>query len=128
VIRTLSTTGRGILFNALSVIVGFLVLIISSFTPIRYFGVLVVVSIFSCLTGALVVLPALLLRRNYSFLYPEEAVASEQPEVASEQSAVAIEQPEVTSGQPAVAIEQPEVASTQPAAGSEHEETYKKAM
>jgi outer membrane lipoprotein-sorting protein len=70
VITTITTTGRGIIFNALSVIVGFLVLIISSFTPIRFFGVLVVVSILSCLIGALVILPALVLRFRFRFLEP----------------------------------------------------------
>jgi uncharacterized protein len=70
VITTLTTTGRGIIFNALSVIVGFVVLIISSFTPIRFFGVLVVVSIVSCLVGALVILPALILRFRFRFLEP----------------------------------------------------------
>jgi preprotein translocase subunit SecF/outer membrane lipoprotein-sorting protein len=72
VITTMNTTGRGIIFNALSVIVGFVVLIISSFTPIRFFGVLVVVSIFSCLVGALVIMPALVLRFRFRFLEPAE--------------------------------------------------------
>ena len=70
VITTITTTGRGIIFNALSVIVGFSVLMISSFTPIRFFGALVVVSILSCLVGALVILPALVLRFRFSFLEP----------------------------------------------------------
>lgn len=70
VITTLTTTGRGIIFNAFSVIVGFIILIISSFTPIRFFGILVVVSIFSCLAGALVVLPALVLKYKFKFLEP----------------------------------------------------------
>jgi hydrophobe/amphiphile efflux-3 (HAE3) family protein len=72
VITTMNTTGRGIIFNALSVIVGFVVLIISYFTPIRFFGVLVVVSIFSCLVGALVIMPALVLRFRFRFLEPAE--------------------------------------------------------
>ncbi|MGD2246494.1 MAG: MMPL family transporter, partial [Candidatus Aminicenantes bacterium] len=55
--KTLTTTGRGIVFNALSVIVGFLVLFTSGFMPVRFFGFLVVVSIFSCLVGALVFIP-----------------------------------------------------------------------
>lgn len=73
VLTTLTTTGRGIIFNALSVIVGFVVLIISSFTPIRFFGILVVVSILSCLVGALVILPALVLRFRFRFLEPSDA-------------------------------------------------------
>jgi outer membrane lipoprotein-sorting protein len=68
ILTTIQTTGRGIIFNALSVIVGFVVLIISSFTPIRFFGVLVVVSIFSCLVGAMVILPALILKFRFAFL------------------------------------------------------------
>ncbi len=75
-ITTITTTGRGIIFNALSVIIGFVVLIISSFTPIRFFGVLVVISILSCLVGALVILPALVLRFRFRFL---EAPASDKP-------------------------------------------------
>jgi uncharacterized membrane protein YdfJ with MMPL/SSD domain len=70
VITTITTTGRGIIFNAFSVIVGFSALMISSFTPIRFFGVLVVVSIFSCLVGALVILPAIVLRFRFKFLEP----------------------------------------------------------
>lgn len=71
VFTTLTTTGRGIIFNALSVMVGFVVLIISSFTPIRFFGVLVVVSILSCLVGALMILPAIVLRFKPAFLEPQ---------------------------------------------------------
>jgi predicted RND superfamily exporter protein len=70
VITTITTTGRGIIFNALSVLVGFSVLTVSAFTPIRFFGVLVLVSIFCCLVGALVILPALVLRFRFSFLEP----------------------------------------------------------
>ena len=68
VVTTLTTTGRGIVFNALSVVVGFAVLMLSSFLPVRFFGVLVVVSISACLVGALVVLPALTLVFRPRFL------------------------------------------------------------
>ena len=71
IITTITTTGRGIIFNAMSVIVGFFVLIFSSFTPIRFFGILVVVSIMACLAGAMLILPTLLLRRSYKFLEPD---------------------------------------------------------
>ncbi len=81
VLTTISTTGRGILFNAMSVIVGFVVLLFSSFTPIRFFGVLVVVSILGCLIGALVILPALVLNKRYKFLEPTtKKVDSEEGE------------------------------------------------
>jgi predicted RND superfamily exporter protein len=65
---TLTTTGRGITFNAFSVMVGFSALLISSFTPIRFFGFLVVISIASCLVGAMVLVPALILKLKPAFL------------------------------------------------------------
>jgi len=68
--KTLVTTGRGIVFNALSVIVGFFVLMLSAFLPIRFFGFLVVVSIGTCLIGALVLVPALCIVFRPKFLEP----------------------------------------------------------
>jgi predicted RND superfamily exporter protein len=68
-IRTaLTTTGRGIIFNALSVIVGFVVLLFSSFMPVKFFGFLVLISIFACLAGALLFIPALSLKYKPLFL------------------------------------------------------------
>jgi predicted RND superfamily exporter protein len=66
--KTLATTGRGIVFNALSVMVGFIVLFTSYFIPVRFFGFLVVVSISSCLMGALILIPALCLVIKPKFL------------------------------------------------------------
>lgn len=68
--KTLTTTGRGIVFNALSVVIGFVVLIVSGFMPVRFFGFLVVVSILSCLIGALVLVPSLCLVVKPRFLEP----------------------------------------------------------
>jgi predicted RND superfamily exporter protein len=70
VLKTLTTTGRGISFNALSVILGFCALPFSVFLPIRIFGFLVMVSIFSCLVGAMVIVPALVLIFKPAFLEP----------------------------------------------------------
>lgn len=69
--RTLSTTGRGIVFNGLSVVVGFAVLIISAFYPVRFFGLLVAISILASLVAALVVVPALALVWRPRFLEPK---------------------------------------------------------
>ncbi|MFH1851372.1 MAG: MMPL family transporter [Candidatus Neomarinimicrobiota bacterium] len=71
VIRTLTTTGRGIAFNALSVILGFGALMLSLFPPIKFFGFLVVMSIFSCVVGALILVPALCLVFKPRFLEPQ---------------------------------------------------------
>ena len=65
---TLTTTGRGIIFNALSVVIGFVALMISDFLPVKFFGFLVVVSIGACLLGALLFLPALCIIFKPKFL------------------------------------------------------------
>ena len=70
--RTLTTSGRGIIINALSVVVGFAVMFLSSFLPVRTFGFLVVVSISACLLGAMVLMPALVLIFKPKFLEPVE--------------------------------------------------------
>jgi uncharacterized protein len=73
--RTLTTTGRGIVFNGLSVVIGFVVLVISAFYPVRFFGLLVAISITASLLGALVVLPAIAILLRPKFLEPSEAAA-----------------------------------------------------
>jgi uncharacterized protein len=55
----LSTTGRGIIINALSVIVGFSVLFFSAFPYLKMFAMLIILSIFLCLICALWLIPAL---------------------------------------------------------------------
>jgi hydrophobe/amphiphile efflux-3 (HAE3) family protein len=76
VIKTITTTGRGIVFNAFSVIVGFVVLLISAFSPVRFFGLLVVISISACLVGALVVLPAIAIVFRPKFLEPKNRISN----------------------------------------------------
>ena len=61
IIETLFTTGQAITFNALAVMIGFTPLIFSSFSPIRFFGLMMFVSIFICLIGALVIVPAIMM-------------------------------------------------------------------
>jgi hypothetical protein len=68
IVATLTTAGRGIVFNALSVVTGFAVLLLSNFLPVKFFGFLVVVSITACLVGALVLLPAMVLLLKPAFL------------------------------------------------------------
>ena len=73
VIKTMTTTGRGITFNALSVIIGFSALPFSSFAPIKDFGFMVIVSIFACLVGALIIVPSMILLTRPGFLEPESS-------------------------------------------------------
>ena len=65
---TLITTGRGIIINALSVIIGFLALTLSNFEPLRFFGGLVVISITTCLICALVLIPSIVILIKPRFL------------------------------------------------------------
>ncbi|MDP8240891.1 MAG: MMPL family transporter [Candidatus Hatepunaea meridiana] len=69
--KTLTTTGRGIVFNALSVIIGFAALLVSNFLPVKFFGFLVVVSISACLVGALILIPAMCIVFKPKFLEPK---------------------------------------------------------
>lgn len=68
IINTLTTTGRGITINALSVIIGFAVLFISSFLTIKYFAFLIIFSVLICLLGALILIPAISLLFRPKFL------------------------------------------------------------
>jgi hypothetical protein len=71
---TLTTTGRGIAFNALSVMIGFLALTFSSFAPLRFFGALVTLSISTCLLSALLLVPALVLLFKPGFLESKASI------------------------------------------------------
>ena len=65
---TLQTSGKGILYNGLSVTIGFAVFLLSGFLPIYFFGFLIVISIVVCLLGALTVMPALLMISKPNFI------------------------------------------------------------
>ena len=69
--ETLATVGRGVVFNALSVMAGFSVLFLSNFLPVRFFGFLVVVSIAGCLLAALFLMPPLVLLFRPRFAEPK---------------------------------------------------------
>jgi len=58
---TLNSTGRGIVLNAFSVMIGFCVLFISAFLSLKLFGFLIIFSILSCLLSAIIIIPALAL-------------------------------------------------------------------
>ena len=85
---SLRTTGRGIIFNALSVIIGFSSLLFSAFMPVRFFGALVVLTIAACLLGALLIVPAICLLTKPKFLEPkvEEVKVKEEKELELSQA------------------------------------------
>ena len=68
IFTTLRLSGKGIVFNALSVIIGFSVLLFSVFVPVNFFGLLILLSIGMCLIGALALLPAIISLLKPKFL------------------------------------------------------------
>jgi predicted RND superfamily exporter protein len=65
---SMATIGRSITINACSVMAGFSPLMFSGFTSIRFFGYLVIISIGSCLLGALILIPAILMKFKPGFV------------------------------------------------------------
>jgi uncharacterized protein len=66
--RSVKTIGRSIIINAFSVMAGFSALVFSGFTSIRFFGYLVIISIGACLIGAILIIPAFLLKFKPRFI------------------------------------------------------------
>lgn len=58
---TIANTGRAVALNALAVAVGFAVMLLSEFPPLRHFGVLIALTMLVSAGGALTILPASLL-------------------------------------------------------------------
>jgi predicted RND superfamily exporter protein len=67
----INTIGRSIIINAVSVMAGFSVLMLSGFTSIRFFGYLVLISIGACLIGAILIIPAFILVFRPKFIGKE---------------------------------------------------------
>lgn len=61
ILATLSTTGKAIVFNALSVGLGFAVLLLSQFVPLNYLGALIAITMLSSSLASLTLLPVLIL-------------------------------------------------------------------
>jgi uncharacterized protein len=68
IVTTLKTTGRGILINAFSVMLGFSVLYFSAFPYLKMFATLIILSLLLCLVCALVLIPALCFVAKPKFL------------------------------------------------------------
>jgi predicted RND superfamily exporter protein len=55
--NTLTMVGPAILYNAVSVGVGFAVLLLSQFKPLNYFGLLIALTMFTSSIGAFTIVP-----------------------------------------------------------------------
>ncbi len=72
--RTLKGVGKAIIFNAFSVAGGFLVMLLSNFTPLNYFGLLVAITMITSSTASLTLLPILLETIKPKFIYKEKTI------------------------------------------------------
>jgi len=68
ILSSIVTTGYGVTINALSVIIGFSVLLFSSFGIIRDFSILIMFSIALCLFCSLILIPAICMLTKPKFL------------------------------------------------------------
>lgn len=66
--KTLETTGKAIVINALSVMMGFLVLILGNIVPMQRFGYLIALTMVISALASITVLPALLLITRAGFV------------------------------------------------------------
>jgi len=65
---TIRTTGRGITYNALTVALGFLILVFASFKGIRFFGMQIALTMVISAVSAISIIPAILVQWQPSFL------------------------------------------------------------
>jgi len=75
--ETLQTTGKAIIINAASVMMGFLVLILGNIVPMQRFGYLIAVTMVTSALGAITVLPALILVTKARFIGEFDRMADE---------------------------------------------------
>lgn len=73
-ILTLSHTGRAIFFNAVIIIIGFIVLLFSLFPPNRELGALISLNMFFCFFGTLVIMLIVINLTNLRFKSKKEEV------------------------------------------------------
>ncbi|MCK4427885.1 MAG: MMPL family transporter, partial [candidate division Zixibacteria bacterium] len=66
--RTLETTGKAIVINAASVMMGFLVLVLGSIVPMQRFGYLIALTMVISALGSITFLPALILVTKAKFI------------------------------------------------------------
>ncbi|HKK48719.1 MAG TPA: MMPL family transporter, partial [Alkalispirochaeta sp.] len=69
-LNVLSTTGKAITFNAVSVAAGFAVLLLSNFYPLMYMGMLIALTMLTSSIASMTVLPVLLDVFTPAFMHP----------------------------------------------------------
>lgn len=66
--RTLETSGKAILINVITVMLGFLVLVLANLIPLRRFGILVAITMIGSGVSAITLLPSIILATKAGFI------------------------------------------------------------
>ncbi|MDD5170222.1 MAG: MMPL family transporter [Syntrophales bacterium] len=77
-VDTMTSIGKGIVYNGFSVVVGFFVFFFSNFIPMRFFGFLVSFSIFACIIGTLTILPVVIFMTKPAFLMRKKTIREQE--------------------------------------------------
>jgi hypothetical protein len=75
-VDTMTSIGKGIVYNGFSVVAGFFVFFFSNFLPIRFFGLLVSFSILACIVSTLTILPIIIFIVKPKFLLTEQTAGA----------------------------------------------------
>jgi predicted RND superfamily exporter protein len=77
-VDTMTSIGKGIMYNGFSVVVGFFVFFFSNFIPMRFFGFLVSFSIFACIISTLTILPMVIFMTKPAFLMRRKTIRKQE--------------------------------------------------
>ena len=77
-VDTMTSIGKGIMYNGFSVVVGFFVFFFSNFIPMRFFGFLVSFSIFACIISTLTILPVVIFMAKPKFLMRRKTLRKQE--------------------------------------------------
>jgi len=77
-VDTMTSIGKGIMYNGFSVVVGFFVFFFSNFIPMRFFGFLVSFSIFACIISTLTILPVVIFMTKPAFLMRRKTIRKQK--------------------------------------------------
>ena len=77
-VDTMTSIGKGIMYNGFSVVVGFFVFFFSNFIPMRFFGFLVSFSIFACIISTLTILPVVIFMTKPAFLMRRKTIRKQE--------------------------------------------------
>jgi predicted RND superfamily exporter protein len=77
-VDTMTSIGKGIVYNGFSVVVGFFVFFFSNFIPMRFFGFLISFSIFACIVSTLTILPVVIFMAEPAFLMRKKTLKKQE--------------------------------------------------